>query len=113
MQQNDKPVLIYATFPNAEVARMTGERLVRRRLAACVNVMPGITSVYWWEGEIQSDQEAAMIVKSRHALADEVVATIKAGHTYANPAVVVVDIAGGSDAYIAWIMAETAAGAAT
>src|SRR4051794_25236531 len=85
VQENDKPVLIYSTFPSPEAAAAVGEELVAARLAACVNILPGMTSIYRWEGAIARDSEAVMIIKTRASLAVRVMETVKAGHSYANP----------------------------
>ena len=68
MQENDKPVLIYSTFPSPEAAEAVGRELVEGRLAACVNILPGMTSIYRWEGAIARDSEAVMIIKTRRDL---------------------------------------------
>ena len=107
MQENDKPVLIYATFPSDEVAETMGRQLVEGRLAACINILGELTSIYRWEGKIEQDREVAMIVKTRASLAEEVIATVKSGHPYANPALLVLPVVGGADAYCAWLMQET------
>jgi periplasmic divalent cation tolerance protein len=108
VQGNDKPVLIYATFPSPEAAELIGLALVERRLAACVNVLPGMTSIYRWEGKIARDQEVVMIIKTRHSLADAVIAEVKQQHSYSNPALVVLPVIGGSADYLRWLTEETA-----
>lgn len=108
MDQNDKPVLVYATFPSAAEAERIGGALVDRGLAACVNILPGMTSIYVWEGKRQRDTEAAMIVKTRASLADTAIAEARKLHPYANPAFVVLPIDGGSADFLRWIMDETA-----
>ena len=111
MQENDKPVLIYSTFPSPETAEAAGRALVEKRLAACVNILPGMTSIYRWEGAIARDSEAVMIVKTRQSLANEVIAAVKPLHPYTNPALLVVPIVGGAASYVDWVLAETAAAA--
>ena len=108
MQENDKPVLIYTTFPSAEAAENVGAALVDARLAACVNVIPGMTSIYRWQGERHRDAETVMVIKTRRSAADAVVGEVKRRHTYSNPAVVVLPVEGGSPDFLSWIMAETA-----
>jgi len=109
VQENDKPVLIYSTFPSPEAAEAVGRELVDRRLAACVNILPGMTSIYRWEGAVARDSEAVMIVKTRGSLADRVIDVVKARHSYRNPALVVLPILGGSADYLHWRGEETAA----
>lgn len=102
-------VLIYATFPSVAEAERIGGELVERRLAACVNILPGMVSIYRWEGRLNRDQEAAMIIKTRASLIDQAIAEAKAMHPYSNPAFVVVPAVGGSAAFLDWIRQETAA----
>lgn len=107
MQENDKSVLIYSTFPSPETAEAVGRELVERRLAACVNILPGMTSIYRWESAIVRDSEAVMIIKTRLALAERVIEEAKALHPYTNPALVVLPIIDGSQDYVRWLMDET------
>ncbi|MEO8419674.1 MAG: divalent-cation tolerance protein CutA [Hyphomicrobium sp.] len=109
MQENDKPVLIYSTFPSPEAAEAVGQQLVEARLAACVNILPGMTSIYRWEGATARESEAVMIIKTRTSLALGVMETVKANHSYANPALVVLPILGGSADYLRWLEEQTAA----
>ena len=108
MNQDDKPVLIYSTCPSTAEAERIGGVLVDRGLAACVNVLPGMTAIYVWEGKRQRDAEAAMIVKTRAGLADIVIAQARKLHPYSNPAFVVLPIDGGSAEFLRWIMEQTA-----
>ena len=107
MQENDKSVLVYSTFPSPEAAEAVGCELVERRLAACVNILPGMTSIYRWEGAIARDSEVVMIIKTRESLASSVSDAVKSRHTYTNPAVVMVPVVGGSADYLSWLIAET------
>ena len=105
----DKPVLIYSTFPTPESAEKAGVRLVESGLAACVNVIAGMTSIYRWEGKLHRDAETVMIIKTRASLADRAVAEARRDHPYANPAFLTLPVEGGSAAYIAWLMGATSA----
>jgi periplasmic divalent cation tolerance protein len=109
VQENDKPVLIYSTFPSAEAAETVGRALLEQRLAACVNVIPGMTSIYHWEGRIERASETVMIIKTRMALSVAAIAAAKERHPYSNPALLIVPIEGGSADYLAWLVEETAA----
>jgi periplasmic divalent cation tolerance protein len=108
LDQNDKPVLIYSTFPSAAEAERIGGALVDRGLAACVNILPGMTSIYIWEGRRQRDAESAMIIKTRARLADAAIAEARKLHPYSNPAFVVLLIDGGSTDFLRWIGEQTA-----
>jgi periplasmic divalent cation tolerance protein len=110
LQANDKAVLIYSTFPTAEGAEEVGASLVDARLAACVNIIPGMTSIYRWHGERHRDSETVLIIKTRAGLAKRVIEEARARHTYSNPAFLVLPVEGGSQDFIAWILSETAGG---
>jgi periplasmic divalent cation tolerance protein len=106
--EKDTPILVYATFPSSDEAERIGGRLVDDGLAACVNILPGMVSIYVWQGQRQRDSECAMIIKSRAALADRIVETVRSLHPYDNPALVVLDITAGSPPFLDWIMKQTA-----
>jgi periplasmic divalent cation tolerance protein len=108
LSENDKPVLIYSTCPSPEEAERIGGMLVDRGLAACVNILPGMTAIYVWEGKRQRDSEAAMFVKTRAGLADRAIAEARKLHPYSNPAFVVLPIEGGSADFLRWIGEQTA-----
>lgn len=108
MQENDKAVLVYATFPDVDAAEKEGAALVEAGLAACVNILPGMISIYTWNGERHRDAEVVMIIKTRRALAERVIAEVKSRHAYDNPALVVLPVDGGSEQFLDWIRAQTA-----
>lgn len=105
--RDDDAILIYATFPDIDVARTIGASLVRQQLVACVNILPGMISIYRWEGAIEEDGEISMIAKTRIGLVDAVTAAIVAEHPYDTPAVVAVPVTGGSGPFLDWIRTET------
>ncbi|WP_072392148.1 divalent-cation tolerance protein CutA [Hyphomicrobium sp. CS1GBMeth3] len=108
MQENDKAVLVYATFPDVAAAETEGAALVEAGLAACVNILPGMISIYTWNGERHRDAEAVMIIKTRRGLAERVIAEVKSRHAYDNPALVILPVDGGSEQFLGWIRAQTA-----
>jgi periplasmic divalent cation tolerance protein len=109
VNENDKAVLIYSTFPSPEAAERVGGMLVDRGLAACVNILPGMLSIYEWQGQRQRESETIMIIKTRQTLADMVVTEAKRMHPYTNPALIVLPILGGSPDFLGWIAGQTAA----
>lgn len=109
MDGGEAMVMIYSTFPDTATAKQIGEKLVDRKLAACVNIIPQMTSIYRWEGKLNSDEEAVMLIKTRSALATRVVSEVEAQHPYETPAVLVLDVADGSKGYISWLLAQTQA----
>jgi periplasmic divalent cation tolerance protein len=100
-------VMIYATFPDRATALAVGRDLVEKGLAGCVNVLPSMTSVYIWKGATETAEEAVMIVKLAAEGADRAVAHIIANHPYETPAILVVPVTGGSDAYLNWVRSGT------
>ena len=107
MRENDKPVLIYSTFPTKEAAEEVGTALIEDRLAACVNILPGMTAIYRWEGKIARDDEVVMIIKTKLSRADAAIIAVKERHSYANPALMVIPIESGSPQYLDWLVEET------
>lgn len=102
------PVVIYSTFPTPEEAERVGGVLVDRGLAACVNILPAMTSIYVWQGKRHRETEAVMIIKTRASLAENVIAETKALHPYDNPALLVLPVSGGAEAFCRWIADQTA-----
>jgi periplasmic divalent cation tolerance protein len=106
----ERAVFVYTTFPSIVEAEKTGRVLLERRLAACVNILTGMVSHYWWQGTIERGEEAVMIIKTRASLAEAVGEAVKRGHPYTTPAILVLPIEGGDPAYLGWLMAETQSG---
>ena len=104
---NDRAVLIYTTYPAIVEAEAAGRTLVERRLCACVNILPGMVSLYRWQGAIERGDEVVMIIKTRASLAEAVRAAVKEMHSYSTPAVLVIPIENVDPDYHAWIVAET------
>jgi periplasmic divalent cation tolerance protein len=104
----ERAVFVYTTYPSLVEAERAGRILVERRLCACVNILPGMVSYYWWQGAIERGDEVVMIIKTRAALADAVRVAVKEMHPYATPAVLVIPIESVDPEYQAWIMGETA-----
>ena len=102
--------ILYVTTADADTALRIGRTLVEARLAACANVLPGMTSVYWWEGKVEQAAEAVLVLKTRASLVDAATARIKALHPYACPCVVALPVEGGNPDYLDWLRWETAAG---
>ncbi|HJY19038.1 MAG TPA: divalent-cation tolerance protein CutA [Xanthobacteraceae bacterium] len=110
MTANQRAVFVYTTYPSVVEAERAGRTLVERRLCACVNILPGMVSLYWWQGAIERGEEAVMIIKTRAALADAVRAAVKEMHSYTTPAILVLPIETVDPDYHAWIVAETEQG---
>src|SRR5258707_9972041 len=106
---DERAVFVYTTHPSLVEAERTAKAIVEQRLAACVNILPGMVSHYWWQGAIERGEEVVMIIKTRASLADRVCAAVKAGHSYTTPALMVLPVQRVDPAYLEWLMAETAA----
>jgi periplasmic divalent cation tolerance protein len=105
----EQPLLVYTTFPDGETALSVGRELVAAKLAACVNVLPGMKSVYAWRGQIERGEEVVAIVKTRKALREQVRDALKARHPYETPIILFLEVAGGHPATLDWLFAETGA----
>ena len=104
----ERPLLVYTTFPDAPTALAVGEALVRARLAACVNVLPDMQSVYAWKGAVEHATEVVAILKSREGLAEALGAALKERHPYETPIILHLPVAGADPDTAAWIRTETA-----
>lgn len=98
---------VYVTAASPEEARKIGRALVEERLAACVNILDKMSSLYWWEGKIDEGREAVLIAKTRSDLVAAVTDRVKALHSYTCPCVVSLPITQGNPDFLAWIERET------
>src|SRR5437868_3460159 len=103
----DRAVFVYTTWPSTTDAEAAGRTLVERRLAACVNILPGMISYYRWEGKVERAEEAVMLVKTRASMADMVERAVKELHSYSTPAVLVIPIESVEHNYLGWLLTET------
>ena len=103
----ERAVFVYTTYPSVVEAEQAGRALVEQRLCACVNILPGMVSLYWWQGKIDRGEEVVMIIKTRASLAEPVRAAVKQMHSYSTPAILVLPVENVDPDYQAWIVAET------
>ncbi|KAI3685770.1 hypothetical protein L6452_35028 [Arctium lappa] len=107
---NDKivpSIVVYVTVPNKDAGKKLAGSIVKEKLAACVNRVPGIESVYLWQGEIQTDSEELLIIKTRESLLDALTEHVKANHEYEVAEVIALPITGGSLPYLEWLKNST------
>ncbi len=104
---NSDAILIFSNLPDAQSAARLAETLVDERLAACVNILAPCTSVYRWQGKIESAQETPLLIKTSRASYGKVEQAIRASHPYELPEIIVVPIETGLPAYLDWVTAET------
>jgi periplasmic divalent cation tolerance protein len=94
---------VYMITGSLEEAQRIGEKLVADRLAACVNIIDGMHSIYRWEGELQRDRETVMVAKTTRDRLPALMEAVKANHSYDCPCIVSFDIASGHPAFLEWI----------
>jgi periplasmic divalent cation tolerance protein len=99
-------LVVLITVGSQEEADTLAADLVGSMLAACVNVIPGVTSVYRWEGKLQSDREWLLVIKSRRSVLDALVQRVQAIHSYDVPEIIALPLTGGSESYLRWLDRE-------
>jgi periplasmic divalent cation tolerance protein len=97
--------LVYVTAADVAEAERLGRALVEERLAACVNILPGMRSIYRWKGAVESAQEAVLIVKTRSSRVSGVIERVKSLHSYTLPCAIELPIGQANPAYSDWLMA--------
>src|SRR5437764_12641269 len=100
-------VFVYSTFPEREAAENMGRVLVEAKLAACVNSFPPMTSIYEWQGKLETSVEFAVFIKTRRALAERTIAAARPLHPYSVPCFLILPIASGNEDYLAWARGQT------
>jgi periplasmic divalent cation tolerance protein len=99
--------LIYITVGSLDEARSIGKELVSSRLVACVNIIDNVSSMYWWEAEIQDDKEVILIAKTKETLVPELIEKVKSMHSYSCPCIVSLPILDGNKPFLDWVTEET------
>lgn len=100
-------IVVYITVPSAEAGQIIAEALVREKLAACVNIVPGLQSVYQWRGQVHNDPELLLMAKTKAGLFEALNELVHQLHSYDVPEVIALPIVNGSRDYIDWVKAET------
>src|SRR5262249_2785716 len=100
-------VFVYTTYPSIVEAERAGRALVEQRLCACVNILPGMISHYWWQGAVERGEEGVMIIKTRSSLAGRVGTAGKGTHSHTSPAIPVPPMESVDRGYPDWLRAET------
>lgn len=100
-------ILVLCTINNLENAKRISKTLVAEKLAACVNIIPGLTSIYSWKQEIVEDTELLMLIKTKKTLLNELKSRIVELHEYEVPEIISFDIKDGLEKYLDWISSET------
>lgn len=100
-------MVVFITAANTDEARRISNILVSRRKAACVNIVAQVNSIFWWQGKIESADEALLIVKTKATLLEELIELVKQNHSYDVPEVIALPIIGGNRDYLQWLDDET------
>ena len=103
MDQETTYILVLVTTSSTKEAEAIGRPLIEARLAACVNIFSGVRSLFRWQGAIEDQEEALLLVKSRSDLLPSIIETVKRLHSYTVPEVIALPILAGSPDYLAWI----------
>jgi periplasmic divalent cation tolerance protein len=103
----DQSLLVMTNVPDASVATVLARHLVANKLAACVNLLPGVQSIYRWQGAIEAANEITMIIKTTQARYLELETAIQTLHPYQVPEIIALPISGGFPPYLDWIAQET------
>jgi periplasmic divalent cation tolerance protein len=106
-------LVVFVTAPSTDKAASLARTLVGERLAACVNLVERVRSIYRWEGEVQDDAEVLMVIKTRADAFERLKARVVELHEYRCPEVVALPIVRGSEAYLTWLADSVDGGAAT
>ncbi|MCL4163032.1 UNVERIFIED_CONTAM: hypothetical protein GTU68_015190 [Idotea baltica] len=99
----DRAVLVISTFANEDSARQFGTTAVESQLAACVNLIPGVTSIYQWKGKLEEEGEVIALMKTTEGKLEDLEAFVQKNHPYDEPEFIVVPIEAGSTGYLNWI----------
>lgn len=99
--------MVLVTAPDMEVGRAVARKVLEEKLVACVNIVPKIESLYWWEGKIDSSSEALLVMKTLAVHAVELEQVVVAAHPYDTPEFVALPITEGSQKYLSWISDST------
>ncbi|OGO37015.1 MAG: hypothetical protein A2147_08355 [Chloroflexi bacterium RBG_16_57_8] len=104
----DKPgyVVILVTASGQAEAERIRKALLEQRRAACVNIVPGVNSAYWWQGNLESGEETLLMIKTRTSQIDEIVSLVKQVDSYTVPEIIALPIIGGNPDYLAWVDRE-------
>jgi len=105
--KKEKYIVVYVTAKDVSEGRKVAKAVLEKRLAACVNIMNGVESHFWWDGKLDQAQEVLLIMKTRKAAFFKLVKAVKAAHSYSVPEIIALPLAAGDKKYLDWIRKET------
>ncbi len=100
-------ILVLSMIPTTEEATIIGRRVVEDKLAACVNIVPGVRSFFFWKGALCDENEVLLMMKSCQDVFSDLIHCIRELHSYALPEIVALPIIGGDEEYLAWVRSST------
>ncbi|MDD5402504.1 MAG: divalent-cation tolerance protein CutA [Dehalococcoidales bacterium] len=106
--ERDGFAIVLITTSQDEESHLIARVLLEQKVAACVNIIPKITSLFWWKNSIEQEKESLLVVKTRIELVEEVVRLVKEVHSYDVPEIIALPVIGGSQDYLEWIDHEVA-----
>jgi periplasmic divalent cation tolerance protein len=107
MTENEaEAIVVLITAANAAEATALAELMVEKRLAACVQILPEMLSIYYWKGEVQRDREVLLLAKSTRARFDELEREVRAMHSYETPEIIALSVSAASEPYLQWLISE-------
>ena len=102
MKKTDR-IIVLITAGSEQEAHNIAESLVKGKKAACVNIVPGVDSLFWWEGKTESARESLLLVKTKASLLPEIVELVKGTHSYEVPEIIALPVMAGSEDYLKWL----------
>jgi len=96
-------ILVLTTTPTKGEGEKIGNILIKEKKAACVSIIPCVSSIFPWEGKIEREEEAQLLIKTKKGLLEDVISIIKDNHSYNVPEIIALPILGGNKAYLEWI----------
>ena len=110
MTKESGEIVIFVTTSTEGEAHRIAELLLNQRKAACINIIPKVDSLFWWQGKLDSVRESLLIIKTRASLLHEIVNLVKEAHSYEVPEIIAMPIVGGNEDYLRWIDSEVKKG---
>ena len=106
VEKHTDNAVVLVTVANEPEGTKLAKLLVERRLAACVSLIPGVKSFFWWEGEIDEESELLLVIKTAGRALEKLIETVQANHSYSVPEIIALPIMRGSEQYLSWLNQE-------
>ena len=101
--ENPDAIVVFVTASSQEEANKIAQLLLDRKKAACINIVPRVDSLFWWQGKLDSAQESLLIIKTKASVLTEIVNLVREAHSYEVPEIIALPVVGGSEDYLKWI----------